>query len=178
MASDRRGLWLTALLAVGAAGVVFGFLPGAWPNPLPQGTLDAEGSRLRLWAAANAVDAACARGDVAAFAGVVTDAHRDRLGRELGAMDRSLDGAALRDLGTRRGLDYSAWLARPLLAGEVRGPRAAVAVQRPAGDGVQVLSFVWDGHVLRLDDSRHSPQCKTAAMARAAVADAVLRRAR
>jgi hypothetical protein len=163
---------------VGAAGVVFGFLPGAWPNPLPQGPLDAEGSVLRLWAAASAVDAACTRGDVAAFSAVVTDAWRERLGRELGVVDRPLDSALLRDLGARRGLDYREWLARPLLAGEVRGPRAAVAVQRPAGDGAQVLSFVWDGHVLRLDDSRHSPQVRSPAMARAAVADAVLRRTR
>jgi hypothetical protein len=178
MASERRGLWLTTLLAVGAAGVVFASLPGAWPNPLPQGPLDADAGVPRLQAAARAVDAACTRGDVAAFVSVVTDAHRDRLARELSVVDRRLDGSALRDLGARGGAPYGAWLAQPFVAGEVRGARAAVAVQRPAGDGVQVLSFVWDGRVLRLDDSRHSPQARSAATARAAVADAVLRRAR
>ena len=178
MASDRRGLWLTSLLALGAAGVVFGFLPGPWPNPLPQGKLDTEGSVLRLWAAASAVDAACTLGDVEAFGGLVTLQHRERLARELSVVDRPLDSASLRDLSTRRGMDYSEWMVRPLVAGEVLGQRAVVAVQRPEGDGVQVLSFVWDGRVMRLDDSRHRAQVNSPAMARAEVADAVARRER
>src|SRR5687768_6216368 len=107
MANDRRGLWLTTVLALGAGGVVFAFLPGAWPNPLPQGALDQEGSVLRLWAAANAVDAACTCGDVEAFDEVVTAEHRQRLVRLLEVVDRPLDGSALRELSTRRDMDYS-----------------------------------------------------------------------
>lgn len=178
MANGRRGLGTTVCVALGAAAVVFGLLPGSWPNPLPQGPVDSEGSVLRLWAAANAVDAACTRGDVGGFAAVVTEGHWRRLAERLAAVDRPLDDRALRELSVRPDLDYSEWLVRPLLAGEVRGALAAVAVQRPDGQGAQVLTFQWDGHVLRLDEARHRPAVRTPALARAEVADAVARRAR
>ncbi|MBP8299530.1 MAG: hypothetical protein KA020_04135 [Planctomycetes bacterium] len=168
-----RSYLFTALLAVGSAAVVFAFLPGAWPNPLPQGPLESEGSLLRLWAAAAEVDAACHRGDVAAFDAVVTPAHRERLQRQLAAVDRSLDAEALRSFSLDRDRAYSEQLVQPLLAGEVRGQRAVVAVQRAKKDGAQLLAFVWDGHVWRLDGSYHEAAVRTPANARAAVADAV-----
>lgn len=170
---NSRSYLLTSFAALGAAAVVFAFLPGAWPNPLPQGPLETEGGVLRLWAAAAEVDAACQRGDVAAFDAMVTPAHRDRLQRQLAAVDRSLDAEALRSFSLDRERAYSELLVQPLLAGEVHGPRAVVAVQRANKDGAQLLAFVWDGHVWRLDDSFHEVAVRTPANARAAVADAV-----
>lgn len=173
-----RSLLTTALLSLGAAGLVFACLPGAWPNPLPEGPIDAEYDVLQLWAAAAAVDAACYRGDIAAFDAVVTPAHRQRLQQQLAAFDRTLDGATLRDFSLDRDRDYSEMLNQPVLAGEVFGKRAAIVVQRPGGDGAQLLSFLWDGKVLRLDDSRHVTAVRSKANARAAVADAVGSRSR
>ena len=52
MASERRGYLVTALLAFGAAALVFAWCPTTWPNPLPQGAVRAERSLPRLRAAA------------------------------------------------------------------------------------------------------------------------------
>lgn len=171
-----RSLLVTVSASLGAAALVFGLLPGPWPNPLPQGPLETEGDVLRLWAAAAAVDAACFRGDVEAFDATVTPALRERLQKELAAVDRPLDSAALRDLSTERDRAYGEQLVQPFLAGMVRGQRAVVAVQRPRQDGAQVLSFLWDGHTLRLDESVHVASVRTPAHARAFVADAVASR--
>lgn len=176
--ASNSGLGWTVLAALGAAAVVFGFLPGQWPNPLPEGPVAQDRSVLRLWAAAVDVDDACARGDVVAFDATVTKAHRERLARELAAVDRPLDGSALKDLSTDRERAYGELLVQPLLAGEVRGKHAVVAVQRPGKDGAQLLTFWWDGWRLRLDDSRHAAAVRTPAHARAAVADAIASRPR
>ncbi len=61
------------------------------------------------------------------------------------------------------------WLDGRLLAGEVRGDRVVVAVARPAGDGAQVLAFVWDGQRLRFDGSFHAVGVRDAVAAAAAV---------
>jgi hypothetical protein len=168
MASDARSTAVTALLALGAAAFVWPWLPGAWPMPLPQGPLD-EASIEPLAGAAAALDAACANGDAAAFAGGVTAAHRDRLERDLAAVERGLDAATLRALGAQRELRYADWLRQPLLLGEVRGDRAVVAVRRPRGDGAQVLAFVWDGAGLRLDAAWHAASAGSRAAAGRAV---------
>jgi hypothetical protein len=173
-----RSLGVTILLALGAAAAVLGFAPGAWPNPLPEGELDSERSLLRLWAAATAVDSACRAGDLQQFAAVVTPNHRDTLRRQLAAVDQDLDAAALRALGRQRSHDYGMLLTQPLLAGQVRGQRAVVAVQHPAGAGAQLLAFAWDGQVLRLDESRPLPAVTSVSAAQAAVAEAVARRER
>jgi len=173
-----RSLGVTVLLALGAAAAVIGYAPGPWPNPLPQGELDSERSLLRLWAAATAVDTACRAGDVQRFAAVVTAQHRENLQRQLAAVDQTLDASTLRALGRQRVHDHGIMLAQPLVAGEVRGRRAVVAVEHPKGAGVQLLAFEWDGRVLRLDDSRPVPAAQSVAAARAAVADAVARRER
>lgn len=177
MALDRSLGW-TAAAALTAAAVVFGFLPGPWPNPLPEGPIESQDSVLRLWAAAAAVDSACAKGDVAAFDAVVTPAHRRRLERQLATLDRRLDGTALQALQRDRACDYNELLVQPVLAGEVRGDRAVVVVRRPKRDGSQVLSFVWDGRALRLDDSWQVPAAHTRTAAEAAVVDAIARRER
>jgi len=175
MAIDKS-LAITACLSLGAAGLVLAFLGGAWPNPLPQGPLDDERSLLRIWAAGAAVDAACSRGDLGAFADAVTPALRERLAQRLAAVDRPLDGTALRELGRGRQRPYAELLVQPLLAGEVRGEHVVVAVRRPERDGAQVLTFVWDGRTLRLDDSRHEPAVQTTARARTAVEAVASRR--
>lgn len=176
--ASSRGLGWTVVVALGAAAAVFGFLPGQWPNPLPEGPVAGDRDLLRLWAAAVDVDDACARGDVVAFDATVTRDHRERLARELAAIDRPLDAAALKELSTDRERAYSELLVQPLLAGEVRGKRAVVAVQRPGRDGAQLLTFWWDGWRLRLHDSRHAAAVRTPAHARAAVADAIASRSR
>lgn len=163
MASDRRGFLVTALLAFGAAALVFAWYPAVWPNPLPQGAVRAGQSVPRLRAAAVAVDAACGRGDLAAFAEATTSAHRDDLQRQLLPLDRVLDAATLRELSTDGAL--AEWLDAPLLAGEVRGDRVVVAVARPGRDGAQVLAFVWDGRRLRFDGAHHAVGVRDAATA-------------
>ncbi|MEO6593960.1 MAG: hypothetical protein ABIP94_04330, partial [Planctomycetota bacterium] len=94
-----RGLLVTVCLSVGAAAAVLAWLPAGWPNPLAQGALDVERAVPQLRAAAAAVDAACVRGDLLAFGEVTTAEHRDELVRRLRAVDRPLDGEALRELG-------------------------------------------------------------------------------
>lgn len=173
-----RSLGLTLLLALGAAAAVIGYAPGAWPNPLPEGELDSERSLLRLWAAATAVDSACRAGDLQRFAAAVTPSHRANLQRQLAALDQELDADALRQFGQQRSHDYGALLTQPLVAGQVQGRRAVVAVQQPGGAGVQLLAFEWDGRALRLDEARPAPAVTSVAAARAAVADAVMRRER
>ncbi|MBL8724144.1 MAG: hypothetical protein JNK49_08860 [Planctomycetes bacterium] len=168
-----RSLWLTAALALGAAAATFGFLPGAWPNPLPEGDALDDAARGRLGALVATVDAACAKGDVAAFTAAVTQEHRAALVQQLGAVERSLDGATLRELRAARPQSYEDWLAQPMWACEVRGPRIAIAVQRPRGDGAQLMAFVWDGRALRLDASRHLAGVRTLGEARAKVVEAV-----
>jgi hypothetical protein len=168
MGLERRGLLVTALVAVGGAAAVFAWLPAAWPNPWPQGPVSAAHALPRLRGAASAVDAACARGDLAAFAAATTAAHRTGLQRRLAALDRPLDAATLRALGADAALTQ--WLELPWLAGEVRGERIVIAVARPGGDGAQLLAFVWDGRRLCFDGSRHAPGVHTAAAAAARVA--------
>jgi hypothetical protein len=168
MAREARGLAVTALVSFGAAAAVFAWLPATWPNPLPQGTVRAEGGVPKLRAAAVAVDAACVRGDLAAFAEATTTSHRDELQRRLATLDRALDADTLRALGAD-GAQVE-WLDRPLLAGEVRGDRIVIAVARPGGDGAQVLAFVWDGRRLRFDGSYHAVGVLDATVAAARVA--------
>lgn len=167
MAGDGRGLLATALVAVGAAAAVFACLPATGPNPLPQGALEPQSALPRLRLAAGAVDAACGRGDLRAFADATTAAHREDLQRRLQPLDRTLDGTTLRALGGGAQAD---WLGRPLLAGEVRGDRVVVAVARPFGDGAQVLAFVWNGRRLCFDGSHHAVGVTDAASAAARVA--------
>ncbi len=161
-------------VSLGASALVFAVLPGDWPNPLPEGPLDLGRGASRLRAAAAAVDAACARGDLAAFGETTTPAHRQQLARRLQTVDLRLDAGTLRDLGNRVGN----WLDLPLLAGRVHGACTAVAVARPAGDGAQVLTFVWDGQRLRFDGSRHAAAVRSTSAAVAAVTEAVARLAR
>ncbi|MFN7590756.1 MAG: hypothetical protein ACK5UQ_19925, partial [Planctomycetota bacterium] len=63
-------------MSLGLAALVFAWLPGAWPNPLPEGRIADPGAVVALRRAAAAVDAACQRGDVQAFAAATTEAHR------------------------------------------------------------------------------------------------------
>ena len=173
MAIDR-GWWAVALSAIGIAALVFPWLPGPWPNPLPQGELDFAAPAVvhSLRDAAAAVDAACVQGDLAAFTAAVTPEHRAALDQSLGPLDRVLDAAALRELGAER----AEWLDADGLAGVVVGERAAIAVRRPEGDGAQVLKFQWDGQRLRFDGSLRAAAVRDAAAAQAAVEAAVARR--
>ena len=170
MASERAWL-LPACFGVGAAALVFAFLPASWPVPLADGP--ATSTLLPgLRAAAAAIDAACARGDEVAFAAVTTAAHRRTLARRLSALDGSLDAAALRAMADRRQADFL--FATPL-AGAVRGVRSAVAMPRDDGQGSQVLVFEWNGQRWCLDDSHHAVAVRDEATARAVVADAIAR---
>lgn len=175
MASSSRvsGLAIAALLGSGAAALVLACVPATWPNPLPDGPLDVP-ALLPLCDAARAVDAACERGDRAAFAAATTDQHRARLSRQLSVVDRDLDAATLQALGGAQ--KQADWLGQPLLSGLVRGRRSAIAVQRPGNDGAQVLSFVWDGKHLLLDESVHVASVRSRSAADVAVADAVAAR--
>ena len=88
-------------------------------------------------------------------------------------MQQPLDGEALLRFSSQRQHSFAAILDMPVLASEVRGPRAALAVRRPGGDGAQVLEFVWDGRQLRLHDSRHATMATIDKGVRALVVDAV-----
>ncbi|MCR9248291.1 MAG: hypothetical protein NXI31_24955 [bacterium] len=169
-----RTLWLTALVAIGSALVVFPFLPGKWPSPLPEGAELSSDSLHRLKMAAARVDAACARGDIGSFEAAVTPAHQARLVRQLEAVERRLDGPTLQAFVTDREQGYAELMRRPILASAVLGERAVVAVGRREG-GAQVLEFVWDGRRLRLDRSRQATAVDSAASAKTVVRDAVAR---
>src|SRR5262245_61880184 len=119
MARDATGLLITSLVAFGAAALVMAWTPAAWPNPLPQGALPRAQPVPTLRAAAVAVDAACARGDLVAFASATTAAHRVGIERRLAAVERPLDAGTLRALHAEGAL--APWLDGPVLAGEVRG---------------------------------------------------------
>lgn len=149
---ERRGWLATVLAALGATALVFALVPPTWPNPLPQGPVQQAQALPRLRAAAAAVDAACSRGDLAAFASATTASHRSELLRRLQAFDRRLDAATLRALSADASL--LPWLERPLLAGEVRGDRIALVFARPDGFGAQLLTFAWDGRRLCFDGGR------------------------
>ncbi|MCA8954147.1 MAG: hypothetical protein KDE27_31860 [Planctomycetes bacterium] len=168
-----RATWLSAVAAIGAGLVVFPFLPGRWPSPLPEDGELQPADLGELRDAAQRVDRACADGDVAAFELAVTPAHRARLQRQLATVQRRLDAATLRDLGRDRTSSFAALLNREVLAAEVRGERAAIAVDRSTGDGVQLLEFVWNGRRLQLDGSRQVAAVANRASARALVQDAV-----
>lgn len=174
MRSDRSGWLLTVLVAFGAAALVLG-ARSASPSPLSEGEIVAGPTLGRLRAAAAAVDAACRGGDVDEFRERTTREHQQRLGRQLATFDRRLDAGSLQELIANE--TYGDLLLAEPLAGEVRGERAVVAVPRLRGEGAQVISFVWDGRRLQLDESTHSRAVVDARSARAAV-DAVMRRER
>jgi hypothetical protein len=174
MATEWRGLVLTATTSVGLAAIVFACLPGPWPNPLPEGRMDPGEAVRRLLPAAAVVDAACAAGDPDAFAEATTESLRRRLRRGIAACGQQLDADCLRAMGAASPL--ARWFERPALAGEVRGGQAAIAWLRQTGDGAQVLSFQWDGKRLRFDGSHHEVGVRDRDAARAAVAEAVASR--
>lgn len=176
MASERRGLGLTICTSLGLAALVFAWLPGPWPNPLPAGPLTDAAALERLRAAAASVDAACAQGDVAGFTEATTPAMRQQLAGRLRATERRIDAGTLRELAAVA--PWAPWLRLPVLAAEVRGDRAAVAVERPGGEGAQVLQFVWDGQRFRGDGTHQASAVQDAVGARAVVRDAVLGRER
>jgi hypothetical protein len=173
MASERSG-WLAVVLAV-CGGVCWWGATAARvpPNPLLHGAADGSGVVPALAAAVRAADAAAAAGDLAAFVVAVTPELRARLAQQLQLYDRALDGTALRALPAQAG-----WLEAPLLAHAVDGDRAAVALARPDERGAQVLSFAWDGQVLRFDGSIHAIAARGGDAAQVAVQDAVARRSR
>ncbi|MBL8750878.1 MAG: hypothetical protein JNK78_17085 [Planctomycetes bacterium] len=165
--TERRGLVATALFAVGAAAVVFACLPGAWPCPLRQGPVTSAAEVPEVVAAVRAAAAACTSGDAAAFAAATTRDHRERVTRQLAAVDATLDARSLRAIGAE-GARVD-WFAQPMWAGLVRGRRAVVALARPEGDGAQLMSFVWDGHRVLFDGARHAPNVRSSTAAQAAV---------
>lgn len=167
MTTDRRGFVATALFAIGAAALVFAWLPGAWPCPLREGPVTSATDVPEVVAAARATAAACSNGDVAAFVAATTRDHRARIARQLAAVDAALDTRSLRAIGVESArVD---WFAQPMWAGLVRGRRAVFAVARPEGDGAQLMSFVWDGRRVLFDGARHAPNVRSSVAAQAAV---------
>lgn len=169
MANERSSWGPVAAAALGAAALVLAALPSERPNPLVASASDAALPALRV--AADAVDAACARGDTAAFAAATTADFRRELLQRLQAFDGQLDAATLRALAADA--PQAAWLRQPLLAARGAGARAAIAVARPDGDGAQLLEFVWDGRAFRVDRMRHAVAVRDRAAAERAVAAAV-----
>lgn len=151
MAIDRS-LAATVCLGLGAGALTFALSPGHWPVPAASGTFPAEALLPGLRATAAAVDAACARGDRAAFATATTASHRDSVQRHLAAVDRQLDAETLRAMAGEPVVDF---LVAPPLAGLVFARRTALAARRPRDDGVQLLVFSWDGRRWQLDSSQH-----------------------
>jgi hypothetical protein len=164
--TNRRAWAAIALLALGAAAVVFA-LPGAWPQPLPDGEIDGE-ALVQLRVAAAEVDAACQRGDVERFATVTTAAYRRELDRGLATVDGVVDGAFLRLLGEQR--RCSDWFAGDLLGGIVRDKRAVVAVQQALAAPSQLVAFRWNGQRWQFDGAMASGAAGSAAANAAAAA--------
>lgn len=168
--ANERSSWLSiAAVALGSAALLLAVLPPERPNPAagtaPHAALPA------LRAAANAVDAACAGGDTDAFAAATTAAFRRELRQRLDAADAPLDASTLRAIAG--GAPQAPWLQQPLLAARGAGQRAAIAVERPGGDGAQLLEFVWDGRRFRVDRTRHAVGVRDRGAAERAVAAAV-----
>ncbi len=165
--TDRRGFVAIALFAIGAAALVFAWTPGAWPCPLREGPVMSAADVPEAVAAARAAAVACTNGDVAAFAATTTRDHRERVARQLAAVDAALDTRSLRAMGVESArVD---WFAQPMWAGLVLGRRAVLALARPEGDGAQLLSFVWDGRRVLFDGARHAPNVRSSVAAQAAV---------
>jgi hypothetical protein len=176
MATDRFSWPGVACVALGAAALVFPWLPAPWPNPLAE--LEAAPGALQRVApivrAAGAVDAACVRGDERAFRAATTAACRRELAGQLAIVEGALDAATLREIGAARPL--SSWLHLPVVASRVDGTRGAVAVERPGTEGVQVLRFVWDGQRLLFDGASPEPRADGPEAADAAVRRALRER--
>lgn len=173
MAIDRS-FFCVLCLSLGGSALTFACLPGAWPVPVADGVFEPAVVLPSLRASAAAVDAACARGDSAAFAAATTDAHRAELDSRLAAVDRKLDAATLHEMADQ---SLGDWMQQPTWAGVVRGGRTVVAVGRPEGDGAQLLAFEWDGRRWRFDGSQHQRSVRNASAAMAAV-EAVATRTR
>jgi hypothetical protein len=163
-----RGSAAVILLSLGAAALVLA-KTGDRPQPCADGPVDPGLVLPDLRAAADQVDAACGRGDLAAFAAVTTAAHRRELERQLQVVDGAADGALLRDLGRAR--QAGRWLDGDRLAAHAQAGRLVVAMQRANDQGVQLVAFVWDGRRWRYDGARQAaPGLAPAAAVEAAAA--------
>jgi hypothetical protein len=174
----ERSAWTLILLAaIGFAAIVLALVPSAWPNPLVRDGAVVEARVVpTLRTAAQAVDAACRRGDAAAFSALTSDAYREKLTARLAAFDVELDAQVLRRVVIERG--YADWLRRdrPVLATAAREGWVAVAIDRGvdeagAHDGAQVLAFAWDGEQFVLDEVRHAARVRNAEVARRYLAE-------
>ena len=161
---ERNPWTLITLAALGLAAIVLALAPSAWPNPLVRDGAVVEARVVpTLRTAAQAVDAACRRGDAVAFAALTSASYRAQLERRLEAFDVRLDGQTLRRAVIDGG--YADWLRRDrvLLATVADASRIAVAVDRGVDergepDGAQMLAFAWDGEQFVLDEVRHAPR--------------------
>jgi hypothetical protein len=154
----ERSSWaLIACLAIGAAALVLGFIPGRWPNPLTVAATAPLAEKVSpLERAAASVDAACRKGDGVAFASHTTASYRQGLEERLALVDAALTDQTLIALSSASP-GYFALLQRPVLALRASNSYAAVAVARQNGDGAQLLVFFWNGFQFCLDEIRHAP---------------------
>lgn len=152
----ERSSWaLIIIVAIGAAALVLALVPSAWPNPLENVTPAQRLERLpQLKNAAAAVDAACRKGDTVAFTEATTATYRRDLEQRLDAVEATLSGQTLQAMAAGAP-GYEQWLQQPVLALDAKASKAAIAVQRAANDGAQVLVFDWDGARFLLHEVRH-----------------------
>lgn len=168
---ERSSWTLIVLAALGLAALVLAFAPTAWPNPVVDDGKVVESKVVpELSSAAQAVDAACRRGDESSFVALTTASYRRDLEVRLQAADASLDAATLRRM-ARGGGGCADWLRKPVLATHAMQNFVAVAVDRGLDvegedDGAQVLVFAWSGQQFALDQIRHAPRVQTEAAAK------------
>jgi hypothetical protein len=146
----------TVVCAIGAACVVFGLLPVHRANPLPHDFGPDSPAATLLQETLATVDAACERGDVAAFTAVLTPELFAQRQQVLQQFDRTLDGNILQDAVAHRGGLLRAARKLEFVRGASRGNRAVLVYAlpedawQPERRAYRTLVFDWDGQKMRL----------------------------
>ncbi|MBK8100231.1 MAG: hypothetical protein IPK26_24270 [Planctomycetes bacterium] len=151
MVTSRRGLCLTAGIALAAALLSFPWLAGPRPNPLPA-TFDRQtpgyaaiGDLLARLAES------CRARDLGAFARCVTPAFLQRWQGKLDRAGAAIEGTALSEYAAAHG-GFTRLHERPLAAGAAARQRVAMVLEAASGrTGTQAVAMVWDGERLLLD---------------------------
>lgn len=157
MATSWRSFSITAGVAFGAAFLVFPWLAGPRPNPLPPAFDRAAAGYAAITDLLGRLEASCRTGDLGAFARCVTPSFLQRWQDKLERAGARIGGEALSAYAAAHG-GFVRLQQRPLAAGAAERQRVAMVLEAAAGrTGTQAVAMVWDGERLLLDAIVHVP---------------------